>query len=201
MAEYKDRDLSGKKVAILATDGFEQSELMEPLDALEESGAEVSIVAPKGGSIRGWDEKQWGESLEVDIDLNSASADDFDALVLPGGVMSPDKLRIDRRATEFAKQFVESGKPVGAICHGPWTLINAGCVSGRRMTSYKSLEVDLINAGAHWVDEEVVVDNGLVTSREPRDLPAFIDKLKEEISEGQHQRRTVSESSMGRTTI
>lgn len=180
--------LDGKTVAILATDGFEKSELLEPMRALEEAGAETVIVSPKGGSIKSWDKKNWGEEVAVDQTIDAANVDDFDALVLPGGVINPDKLRIEPKAVEFIRDFVESGKPIAAICHGPWTLIEAEAVRGRRMTSYKSIRTDLINAGAEWVDEAVVVDEGIITSRDPNDLPHFIAKIKEEILEGIHER-------------
>ncbi|HVV02111.1 MAG TPA: type 1 glutamine amidotransferase domain-containing protein [Verrucomicrobiae bacterium] len=195
--------LKGKKVAILVTDGFEQSELTGPRDALEKAGAETQIVSAAGKKVRGWEEKDWGESFTVDVPLKSAEPDDYDALLLPGGVMNPDKLRIDKRAVEFVSAFFDEGKPVGAICHGPWTLIEAGVVSGRRMTSWPSLQTDLRNAGAEWVDEQVVVDNGLVTSRKPGDIPAFSRKLIEEIAEGIHdeQRRSRFGKSMAASGV
>lgn len=178
--------LQGKKVAILATDGFEQEELESPRQALDEAGALTEIVSPKGGMIKGWKHTEWGDQFEVDRTLGNANPHDYDALVLPGGVMNPDKLRANSDAVEFVRDFFRHGKPVAAICHGPWTLINAGVVEGRRMTSYKSIQADLENAGADWVDEEVVVDNGLVTSRQPSDLPAFNRKMIEEFAEGPH---------------
>jgi protease I len=178
--------LSGKHVAVVATDGFEQSELVEPKKALERAGAKVDVISLTAGAIRGWAERQWGSSVPVDRSINSADAEDYDALVLPGGVMNPDKLRRNEKVLQFVRAFFDAGKPVGAICHGPWTLIDAGVVSGRRMTSYESIQTDLKNAGADWVDEEVVVDNGLVTSRKPADLPRFNEKLVEEIAEGIH---------------
>lgn len=180
-------NLKGTKVAILATDGFEQSELEEPKKALEEAGAEVFIIAPEGGEIKGWDETDWGKSVKVDVLLGDTIPETYDALVLPGGVMNPDKLRVNNKVIDFVKSFFDAGKPVGAICHAPWTLINVGVVKGRKMTSWESLQKDLENAGAEWIDSEVVVDNGLVTSRKPADLPAFNKKLIEEISEGIHQ--------------
>ncbi len=180
--------LEGKKVAILATDGFEQSELFEPKKALEEAGAKVMIVSLKSGEIKGWDEKDWGKTIAVDLAVSDANAEDFDALQLPGGVMNPDSLRTDETVLKFVKAFFDAGKPVAAICHAPWTLINAGVVKGREMTSYPTLRVDLENAGAKWTDSEVVVDNGLVTSRNPNDIPAFNKKLIEEIAEGRHER-------------
>ena len=181
------QDLSGKKVAILVTDGFEQVELTEPKQALERAGATTHIVSPKPDDVRGWKFTDWGDSFRVDVPLEKADAGGYDALVLPGGRINPDKLRMDERAVAFARSFFEAGKPVGAICHGPWTLIETGVVRGRTMTSYPSLKTDLRNAGADWVDREVVVDQGLVTSRNPDDLPAFCAKLIEEIAEGRHE--------------
>jgi len=183
--------LQGKKVAIVATDGFEQSELLEPKKALEAAGAKTYIVSPKEGSIRGWTHTDWGESVKVDVPIDQADAEGFDALVLPGGVMSPDKLRTDKRVLDFVRNFFEQRKPVAAICHGPWTLINAGVARGRHLTSYHTIRVDLENAGAEWVDQEVVVDNGLVTSRSPSDLEAFNEKMVEEILAGVHEYQTV----------
>jgi protease I len=186
----KTQPLTGKKVAILATDGFEQDELLSPLEALREAGAEVQVVSPSEASkIKGWKHTDWGKKVKVDLPLNEANADDFDALVLPGGVMNPDNLRRDPQVLAFVRSFFRAGKPVGAICHGPWTLIDAGVVRGRKMTSYETIQTDLKNAGANWVDEEVVVDQGLVTSRKPDDLPAFNAKLIEEIAEGVHSRQ------------
>lgn len=184
-----DKNLNGKKVAILAANGFEQSELFEPKKALEDAGAEVSIVSLESGEIKGWKEKDWGKSISVDLTVDEANAADFDALQLPGGVMNPDKLRTNEKAVGFVKSFFEAGKPIAAICHAPWTLIEAGIVKGKTITSWESLKTDLENAGAKWVDQEVVVDNGLVTSRNPDDLPAFNQKMIEEIAEGRHQRQ------------
>lgn len=178
--------LTGKTVAFLATHGFEQSELVEPLGALREAGAEVHVVSPEAGTIRGWDEKDWGDEVPVDRTLDQARSDDYDALVLPGGVMNPDTLRTNEAAKKFVTSFFKSGKPVSAICHGPQILIDCEVVDGRTVTSYPSVKVDLVNAGAKWVDREVVVDEGLTTSRSPRDLPAFIRKTIEEIHEGRH---------------
>ena len=178
--------LDGKRVAILATDGFEQSELTEPRRALEAAGARTEIISLHSGRIRGWRGGEWGDAVDVDKTVGQANPDDYDALVLPGGVMNPDKLRVDADAVAFVRKFFDEQKPVGAICHAPWTLINAGVVKGRQMTSYPSLRQDLINAGARWIDAEVVTDNGLVTSRRPDDLPAFNAKLVEEIAEGAH---------------
>jgi protease I len=165
--------LAGLRVAILATDGFEQSELIEPRKALDEAGAATEIVSPKDGHIRGWNHKEWGREVDVDQALQSADPKDYDALVLPGGVMNPDALRMNPAAVAFVKSFFEAGKAVAAICHGPWTVIEAGAARGHRMTSWPSLRTDIRNAGAEWVDEEVVVDGKLVTSRKPDDLPAF----------------------------
>jgi protease I len=181
--------LDGIRVAILATDGFEQSELFEPKKALEEAGATVSIVSLETGEIKGWNHTNWGETVGVDLTVEEANPEDFDALQLPGGVMNPDKLRMNEQAVNFIKAFFDAGKPVGAICHAPWTLIEAGVVRGRTVTSWASLRKDLENAGAEWVDEEVVTDNGLVTSRKPDDIPAFNAKIIEEFAEGTHNRR------------
>ncbi len=189
-----DKKLDGIKVAILATDGFEQSELFEPKKALENAGADVKIVSLKAGEIKGWDEKDWGDTIAVDLTVDEANADDFDALQLPGGVMNPDKLRMNEKAVTFIKAFFEAGKPVGAICHAPWTLIEAGVVKGKTLTSWASLRTDLENAGAKWVDKEVVTDNGLVTSRNPDDLPAFNEKIIEEFAEGFHSRQKAAVS-------
>jgi len=181
--------LEGKKVAILVTDGFEQIELTGPRDALRQAGAQTRVVSPRSGKVKAWNTKDWGEEFAVDDDVHSVDAADFDALLLPGGVMNPDHLRTNRSATRFVKSFFDAGKPVAAICHGPWTLIDAGVVKGRRVTSWPSLQSDLRNAGAEWVDEEVVVDQGLVSSRKPDDLPAFNRKMIEEFAEGPHTRR------------
>src|SRR6267378_7090282 len=156
--------LDGKKVAILVADGFEQVELTGPKEALEKAGAETDIVSPAGETVRGWEETKWGKTFRVDVPLKKARPDNYDALLLPGGVMNPDKLRRDQKALDFIRAFFDDGKPVAAICHGPWTLIDAGVAKGRRLTSYHSIQSDLKNAGAEWVDEQVVVDNGLVTS-------------------------------------
>ncbi|WP_334164966.1 type 1 glutamine amidotransferase domain-containing protein [Phenylobacterium sp.] len=178
--------LDGKKVAVLATDGFEQVELTKPVQALREAGAQVEIVAPKAGEIQGYNHHDKGDTVPVDRELAHADAGAYDAIVLPGGVISPDQLRLEPKAIDFIRAFARAGKPIAAICHGPWTLINAEAVEGRRMTSWPSLEADLKNAGAEWVDEEVVVDDGLVTSRNPDDLPAFCAKMVEEFAEGRH---------------
>ncbi len=165
--------LKGLNVAILVTDGFEQVELTEPRKALDEAGAKTQIVSPKNEHVRAWKFTDWGIELPVDLKLNDARPDDFDALLLPGGVINPDRLRIDPKAVAFVKAFFDDGRPVAAICHGPWTVIEAGAARGRRITSWPSLKTDLKNAGADWVDQEVVVDKGLVTSRSPDDIPAF----------------------------
>lgn len=161
------------RVAILATDGFEQDELEKPRQALDAAGAITSVVSPKGDQIRGWKHTDWGNPVTVDVPLEQARVQDFDALLLPGGVINPDKLRMNDQAVAFVKAFFDAGKPVAAICHGPWTIINAGYARGRKMTSWPSLEADLRNAGAQWVDQECVVDGNLVTSRKPDDIPAF----------------------------
>lgn len=178
--------LSGKRVAVLATNGFEQSELEKPVEALKGAGIQVDIISLEKGKIKGWKEKNWGDEIDVDKAVNEAKPSDYDALVLPGGVMNPDRLRQSEEVVKFVTAFFEDGKPIAAICHGPWTLIETGALKGRTLTSYPSLKTDLTNAGATWVDKEVVVDNGLVTSRTPKDLPAFCKKMLEEIAEGVH---------------
>jgi protease I len=178
--------LSGKKVAILTENGFEEIELTSPKKALEEAGAEVHIVSPQKEEVKAWDHDHWSITLKVDVPLEKAAAEDYDALMIPGGVINPDKMRINKDCVAFAQQFLEMGKPVAAICHGPQLLIETSLISGRNMTSYPSVKTDLENAGALWVDKAVVVDNGLVTSRSPEDLPAFNKKMIEEIKEGVH---------------
>lgn len=178
--------LDGTKVAILATDGVEQVELTAPLDALENEGANVTLLSLQSGDFQGFNHLDKGDTFTADKAIADADADDYNALVLPGGVANPDALRINDDAVGFIRQFFEDGKPVAAICHAPWTLIEADVVRGRRLTSWPSLKTDLVNAGANWVDEQVVVDNGFVTSRNPDDLPAFTDKMVEEIAEGAH---------------
>jgi protease I len=182
-------ELKGKRVAILVENGFEQVELTEPRKALDQAGAQTAIVSPVEGRVKGWKFTEWGDDFLVDVPLTGARAEDFDALMLPGGVINPDKLRINPQAVAFVHAFHDAKKPIAAICHGPWTLINAGVVRGRKMTSWPSVEMDLRNAGATWMDEEVVTDQGLVTSRKPDDIPAFSRKMIEEIAEGRHERR------------
>jgi protease I len=178
--------LSNKKVAVLTEEGFEQVELTSPVEALKNAGATVHIISPKSGQVKAWDKTDWGITIDVDKELSEVSPDDYDALVLPGGVLNPDKLRQNKDAVAFVSAFLDEAKPLAAICHGPQILIETGMINGRRLTSYPSLQTDLKNAGAQWSDEEVVVDNGLVTSRTPADLPAFNKKMIEEISEGAH---------------
>lgn len=188
MAEMQ---LNATKVAILVANGFEQIEMTDPREALLTAGAQVDLISPEEGEVKGWKHTEWGDKFRVDVPLDRARADRYDALLLPGGVLNPDKLRINPQALDFVRAFFDAGKPVAAICHGPWTLIDAGVVRGRRVTSYPSIRKDLENAGARWTDAEVVVDQGLVTSRKPDDLPAFNAKMVEEFAEGVHagQRR------------
>jgi protease I len=180
--------LLNKRVAILAADGFEQAELADPMKALEQAGANVSIVSPQSGKIQGMHHADKGDKFDVDILLKGAKPEDFDALMIPGGLMNPDTLRSTPEAVEFVKGFATAGKPIAAICHGPWLLIEAGIVRGRKLTSWPAIQTDVKNAGGNWVDEEVVVDNGLVTSRKPDDIPAFNAKMIEEFAEGRHAR-------------
>ncbi len=176
------QDLAGKRVAIMATDGFERSELLEPKKALEEAGARVAVIAPHEGLIRAMEKHQWANEVKVDVVTAEAIPEDYDALVLPGGVLNPDKLRLDPDAVRLVREMELAGKPIAAICHGPWMLIEADVVRGRTLTSYPSLRTDLTNAGAQWIDQAVVSDRGLVTSRGPRDLPAFNAKILDEFS-------------------
>lgn len=180
--------ISEARIAILATDGYERSELREPLNKLREHGATVEILSPEAGVIRSWERGDWGDAVSVDRRIREASVDDFDALVLPGGQINPDKLRLDSDAVGFVRAFAASGKALAAICHGPWMLVEADAVRGRDVTSWPSIRTDLVNAGGNWKDREVVVDRGMVTSRKPGDLPAFIAKIVEEIEEGRHVR-------------
>jgi protease I len=184
-------DLKGKKIAILVDNGFEQEELTRPQQALKDAGAQTHVVSPQSGRVKGWNHTDWGDEMPVDVQLDKANADDYDGLLLPGGVMNPDHLRRNDKALRFVQAFFNAGKPVAAICHAPWTLIDAGVAKGRKLTSYPSLQTDLKNAGATWVDQEVVVDNGLVTSRKPDDIPAFNRKMIEEFGEGIHNRQPV----------
>ena len=184
--------LNGKRIAILATDGVEQSELEKPRAAFEKSGGETVLVSPHDGQIQSYQDHEKGKQFQVDMELSQANADEFDALLLPGGAINPDTLRTIPRAVEFVRHFAEAGKPIAAICHGPWSLIEADVVRGRTVTSWPSLMTDLKNAGAIWVDREVVVDRGLVTSRKPDDLPAFIGKAIEEFNEGRHESHAVA---------
>jgi protease I len=181
--------LTDKKVAILVTDGFEQEELTGPKEALDGAGAQTMIVSPKDGEVEGWKHYEKGDKFAVDVQLSAANADDFDALLLPGGVANPDQLRMNPTAIDFVKKFFMAGKPIAVICHGPWTLIEAGVVKGKKMTSWPSVKTDLVNAGADWVDEAVVVDNGIISSRNPGDIPAFNQKMIEEFAEGRHNSR------------
>lgn len=182
-------ELSGKRILILATNGFEQSELEVPRDKLKAAGAEVHVVSPEQGEIKGWKEKDWGSPVKVDRALDEAKASDYDAIVLPGGQINPDLLRQNDKALSLIKDFHNSGKTVAAICHAPWLLIETGIAKGRKMTSYKSIRKDVENAGAKWEDSEVVTDQGIITSRNPKDLEAFSKKIIEEVREGKHQRK------------
>ena len=182
------QSIQGRRIAILSTHGFEQSELEVPLNELRAAGAEVHVIAPEAGEIKGWQGKDWGTPVPVDAVLSEVDASAYDALVLPGGQMNPDLLRAEPEAIAFIRSFWTAGKVIGAICHAPWLLIEAGIADGRRMTSYGSIKTDVKNAGADWIDAEVVTDQGLVTSRKPEDLAAFCAKLVEEIAEGTHQR-------------
>lgn len=186
MVRSTQRALEGKRVAIIVAHGFEQDELLSPRKALEDAGAQTDVISPEKDFVKGWKHTDWGERIPVNVPLDRANPDDYDALLLPGGVMNPDRLRRNPKVLSFVRSFFDAGKPVAAICHGPWTLIDAGEVSGRRLTSYATIQTDLKNAGAIWVDEECVVDNGLITSRSPDDLPAFNRKMIEEIHEGVH---------------
>jgi protease I len=180
------KNLEGKKVGILTESGFEEVELTSPKKALEQAGATVHIISPQKEKVKAWDHDHWSIELPVDVNISQADPDNYDALMIPGGVINPDKMRLNKDCVEFARAFLEEHKPVGAICHGPQLLIETGMINGRTMTSYYSIKTDLENAGVNWEDKEVIVDNGLVTSRSPRDLEAFNSKLIEEVKEGVH---------------
>ena len=185
-------DIKGKKIAILATNGFEQAELEVPRDRLKQAGATVDVISLAAGQIKGWDQKDWGRPVKVDKTLDQASASDYDAIVLPGGQINPDLLRLEPKALKFIKDIFEAKKIVAAVCHAPWLLIETGIAKGRKMTSYKSIKTDVVNAGADWQDEAVVVDQGVITSRNPGDLEAFSDKIIEEVKEGRHLQRSAA---------
>ncbi len=185
-------DLNGKKIAILATNGFEQSELEIPRDRLTKAGATVEVISLAAGEIKGWDKKDWGRAVKVDKTLDDASASDYDALVLPGGQINPDLLRVEPKALKFIKDVFDAKKVVAAVCHAPWLLIETGIAKGRKMTSFKSIKTDVANAGAQWEDSEAVVDQGVITSRNPDDLEAFSAKIIEEIKEVRHSRRSAA---------
>ncbi|WP_284416427.1 MULTISPECIES: type 1 glutamine amidotransferase domain-containing protein [unclassified Bradyrhizobium] len=185
-------DIKGKRIAILATNGFEQSELEVTRDRLSQAGATVEIISLAPGEIKGWDQKDWGRSVRVDKTLDQASASDYDAIVLPGGQINPDLLRVEPKALKFIKEVFDAKKIVAAVCHAPWLLIDTGIAKGRQMTSYKSIKTDVVNAGAHWQDAAVVVDQGVITSRNPGDLEAFSAKIIEEIKEGRHLQRSAA---------
>ncbi|TCV73563.1 protease I [Neorhizobium sp. R1-B] len=181
--------IDSASILILATDGYERSELRVPLEELKKRGATVKIASIKTGEIKSWDEKDWGDTVSVDLEAKNVKTEEFDALVLPGGQINPDLLRVNEEAVKVVRDFVKSGKPVAAICHGPWLLVEADALRGRKATSYHSIRTDIRNAGASWKDEAVVVDNGIITSRSPKDLPQFVEKIVEEIQEGPHDRR------------
>jgi protease I len=185
-------ELKDRKVAILVANGFEQVELLEPRKALDQAGAKTFVVSPEKNKVRGWNFTEWGQDVAVDVALDSANSKDYEALMLPGGVMNPDTLRMNPTAVRFVKAFFDEGKPVAAICHAPWMLVEADVVRGRKVTSYYSIRTDVRNAGGDWQDQEVIVDNGLVTSRKPDDIPAFNRKMIEEFTEGKHQSRKAS---------
>jgi protease I len=178
-------NLQGLKVAILAENGFEQSELSEPKKALEQAGAQTFVVSPQEGKIKGWKMQDWGDDVPVDVLLSQANSDEYDALLLPGGVINPDKLRMQPEAVEFVRHFLNKSKPIAAICHGPWMLVESGAVKGKTVTSWPSIRTDITNAGGNWVDQEVVVDGNIVTSRKPDDIPAFNERMLSLLAERQ----------------
>lgn len=186
-------DIKQSRILIIATNGFEQKELEVPRDMLRDAGAKVEVATPDGKDIRGWEEMDWGQMAKADMKIADAKADAYQALVIPGGVMNPDKLRIDDDAMRVVRSFLSSGKIVAAVCHGPWLLVQADALRGREVTSYPSIRKDVENAGGRWVDKDVVVDNGIITSRKPADLEAFTKKIMEEVLEGRHERREAAE--------
>lgn len=186
------QELNAKKIAILVENGFEQVEMTQPREALKAAGAQTDLISPQTDQVQGWNHFDKGDQFPVDITLDEANPNDYDALLLPGGAINPDQLRTNQKAVQFVKSFFETGKPVAAICHGPWTLVEADVVKGRTVTSWPSLKTDLKNAGATWVDQEVVVDQGLITSRKPDDIPAFNNKMLEEFAEGKHEAQRLS---------
>ncbi|HLV81784.1 MAG TPA: type 1 glutamine amidotransferase domain-containing protein [Chthonomonadaceae bacterium] len=192
-----EQSLNGRKVAILVADGFEQVEMTEPRKALDQAGAQTQLISPAQGQVQGWQHDRWGDTFPVEVSLDSADPNDYDALLLPGGVMNPDKLRMNPKAVQFAKAFFDAGKPVAAICHGPWLVVEANEARGRELTSWPSLHTDIVNAGGRWVDRQVVVDNGLVTSRKPDDIPVFNEKMIALFGEGSHRARQQEMASGG----
>jgi protease I len=190
------QNLQGKRVAILVDNGFEEVEMTEPRQALQQAGAQTDLISPQAAKVKGWNHTQWGKEFPVDVPLDRANPQEYDALMLPGGALNADKLRINPQAVQFVKAFFQAGKPAAVICHAPWLLVEVGAARGRTVTSWPSLQTDLRNAGANWVDQQVVVDHGLVTSRKPDDIPAFNQKMIEEFAEGIHeaQRAAVTRS-------